>query len=74
MTRWLLTTFLSTLGIVDVPDFDETCKRIEEIPSLAASEPFQRYKAKKELTPDEFINLNRSIKKVMERGNSTNDP
>lgn len=45
MTGWLLTTFLSTLGIVDVPDFDETCKRIEEIPFLAASEPFQRYKA-----------------------------
>jgi hypothetical protein len=28
MTGWLLIPFLSTPGIVDVPDFDETCKRM----------------------------------------------
>jgi len=68
MTGWLLVTFLNTLGIVNVPSFNETCKFIEKIPILATTPEFKKYSEEKELTPDEFINLNRIIKRYSSKG------
>ena len=62
MTGWLLVTFLNTLGIVDVTRFEETCKFIEKIPFLATTPEFKKYRERRELTADEFINLYRIIK------------
>jgi len=62
MTGWLLVTFLNTLGILDVGNFEETCAYIAKIPSLAATVEFKKYRAKQELEADEFINLYRIIK------------
>jgi predicted nucleotidyltransferase len=63
LTGWLLVTFLNTLGIVEVTSFQETCRLVEGIPYLASTPEFKKYKEKKELTPDEFINLNRIIRR-----------
>jgi len=63
LTGWLLVTFLNTLGIVEVTSFKETCELVEKIPFLAITPEFEKYKEKKELTPDEFINLNRIIRR-----------
>jgi len=67
LTGWLLVTFLNTLGIAEAVNFGETCELIEGIPYLASTPEFKKYKEKKELTPDEFINLNRIIKKYSRR-------
>jgi len=67
MTGWLLCTFLNTLGIVEIAGFDETCKRIDKIPDVASTSSFKKYKAKKELTADDFTDLHRIIKKSAAR-------
>jgi len=67
LTGWLLATFLNTLGRVDVASFAETCELVEKIPFLSTTSEFKKYKEKKELTPDEFINLYRIIKSYTEK-------
>jgi len=62
MTGWLFVTFLNTLDIVDLTSFKETCQAIEKIPLLATTPEFKKYREKRELTPDEFINLYRLIR------------
>ena len=62
MTGWLLVTFLNTLGIVDVPDFRRTCELVAEIPPLATTQGFKKYREKRRLTVDEFIELCRIVK------------
>jgi predicted nucleotidyltransferase len=64
MTGWLLCTFLNSLGILKITSFGETCEHIGKIPEIAGSSVFKKYKAKKELTADDFINLRRTIKKL----------
>jgi predicted nucleotidyltransferase len=61
MTGWLLVTYLNTLGVTDVTSFEKTCELIKEITFLATTPEFSKYHQKKELTPDEFINLKRII-------------
>ena len=63
MTGWLLCTFLNTLGIVEIASFEETCMHVDNIPNVAETSSFQKYKAKKELTAEEFVALYRTIKK-----------
>ena len=63
MTGWLLCTFLNTLGIVEITNFDETCEYIDKIPEIAGTRSFKKFKAKRELTADDFIDLHRIIKK-----------
>jgi hypothetical protein len=63
MTGWLLCTYLNALGIVEIASFDETCKLIDEIPEIAATSFSKKFKAKKELTADDFIDLHRIVKK-----------
>jgi predicted nucleotidyltransferase len=67
ITGWLLVTFLNTLGIAEATSFQETCQLVEGIPYLASTPEFEKYKEKKELTPDEFINLNRIIKSYSQK-------
>ena len=67
MTGWLLVTFLNTQGIVEVTSFKETCGFIEETPVLATTPEFKKYREKRELTADEFINLYRVIKHYSQR-------
>jgi len=67
LTGWLLATFLNTLGITEVTSFNETCRLVEGIPFLATTPQFEKYKQKKELTPDEFIDLNRTIRRYSQR-------
>jgi len=67
MTGWLLATFLNILGIIEVTSFNETCRLIEKIPFLATTPEFKKYKEKNELTTDEFINLQRTIKSYNQR-------
>lgn len=67
MTGWLLVTFLNTLGTVDVASFKETCESVEKIPALSASRGFQKYREKKELTADEFIELHKVVKNEVQR-------
>lgn len=64
MTGWLLCTFLNTLGMVEIPSFDDTCKRVDKIPEVARISSYKKYKAKKELTADDFIDLHRIIKNL----------
>lgn len=61
MTGWLFVTYLNTLGVTDVTSFERTCELIKEISVLATTPGFSKYRQKKELTPDEFINLKRII-------------
>ena len=63
MTGWLLCTFLNTLGIVEIASFSETCKRIDRFPNVAETSSFKKFKAKRELTADDFIDLHRIIRK-----------
>jgi len=63
MTGWLLCTFLNTLGTVEITSFEETCEHIDKIPNIAGTSSFKKFKAKKELTADDFIVLHRTIKK-----------
>lgn len=63
MTGWLLVTFLNTRGIVDLTSFKDTCENIEKMVFLATTPEFKKYKEKKELTADEFINLYRLIER-----------
>lgn len=72
MTGWLLVTFLNTLKIVEVTSFKETCEFIEKIPLIATTLEFKKYREKKELTADEFINLCRIIKKYSQTHKSHN--
>jgi len=67
LTGWLLVTFLNTLGISEAVSFKETCELIEGIPFLAITPEFGKYREKKELAPDEFINLYRIIKRYSQR-------
>jgi len=67
LTGWLLATFLNTLGITEVASFNETCRFIEKIPVLATTHEFKKYQEERELTPDEFINLQRTIKSYSRR-------
>jgi len=62
MTGWLLAAFLNTLGFVDVPGFRETCEQVGQIPVLAGTSMFGKFRRKRELTADEFIELVRLIK------------
>jgi len=64
MTGWLLATFLNSRGIVEITSFGETCKHIHRFSNVAETSSFKKFKAKRELTPDEFINLHRMIKTV----------
>ena len=63
MTGWLLCTFLNICGIMENTSFEETCEHIDKIPNIAETSSFKKYKAKKELTADDFIALHRTIKK-----------
>jgi predicted nucleotidyltransferase len=63
MTGWLLCTFLNTLGIAEITSFQETCEHIDKIPDIAGTSSFKKYKAKRELTADDFIALHRTVKK-----------
>ena len=65
MTGWLLATFLNVLGIVDVPSFEETCGQIGKISVLSRMPMLEKYRKKKELTTDEFIELLRAIKSYL---------
>lgn len=62
MTGWLLATFLNVLGILDVRSFEEMCEEVGKIPVLAGTPMFEKYRRKRELTADEFIELLRTIK------------
>jgi len=62
MTGWLLVTFLNTLGIAEVSSFEETRSLVERIEPLSSTPGFGKYRLKKELTPDEFINLHRIVR------------
>jgi len=65
MTGWLLATFLNTVGIVDVPSFKEMCEKIGEIHVLASTSMFEKFRRKRKLTADEFIELLRTIKRYL---------
>jgi len=65
MTGWLLATFLNVLGIVDVPSFEETCEQVGKVPVLAGTSMFEKFRRKRELTVDEFIELMRATKKYL---------
>lgn len=67
MTGWLLCTFLNTLGIVKITSFDETCEHINKIPDIARTSSFKKYRAKRELTADNFIALHRIIKNLIKQ-------
>jgi hypothetical protein len=69
MTGWLLCTLLDYLGMVDNPSYEETCKRIKEIPEISKRPSFRKYRAKKELTADDFIDLQKVIKKLTKNVN-----
>jgi len=62
MTGWVLASFLNVLGFVDVPGFEETCELAGRVPVLAGTSMFEKYRKKKELTADEFIELVRIVK------------
>jgi len=63
MTGWLSCTFLNSLGILEITSFSETCGHIDKIPEVAGTPSLKKYRAKRELTADDFINLCRIIKK-----------
>jgi len=63
MTGWLLCTFLNSLGILEITSFGETCEQMGKVPEVAGTSSFKKYRAKRELTADDFINLYRIIKK-----------
>jgi len=68
MTGWVLAAFLNILGFVDVPGFKETCDHVAQIPVLAATPMFEKFRRKRELTADEFIELMRMIKGYVATG------
>jgi hypothetical protein len=57
-----LATFLNVLGWVDVSSFSEMCKFLGDVPVVASSVQFRKYREKRKLTVDEFIELLRMIK------------
>lgn len=69
MTGWLLCTFLDHLGTVDNASFEDTCKQIEKIPEISKKPSFKKFKSKKELTADDFIDLQKVIKKLAKNAN-----
>ncbi len=63
LTGWLLATLLNVLGWVDVVSFGEMCRLIgEEVTVVAGSVQFGKYRERRELTADEFIELMRMVK------------
>lgn len=62
MTGWLLATFLSIIGRVDVSSFSETCELLKGFPVVASTVQFRKFREKRELTADEFIELLRTVK------------
>jgi predicted nucleotidyltransferase len=62
LTGWLFATFLNVLGWVDVASFSEMCRFLGDVSVVASSVQFRKYREKRELTADEFIDLLRLIK------------
>jgi len=62
MTGWVLACFLNVLGFVDVPGFEEMCELVGRFPVVAGTSMFGRFRMKRELTVDEFIELVRVVK------------
>jgi hypothetical protein len=50
------------LGWVDVASFSEMCRFLGDVSVVASSVQFRKYREKRELTADEFIDLLRLIK------------
>jgi len=62
MAGWVLASFLNVLGFVDVPGFKETCELVGRVPVVAGMPMFEKFRMKRELTADEFIELVRVVK------------
>jgi predicted nucleotidyltransferase len=61
MTGWLLCTFLSTRGIVEIASFSETCKHIDGFSDVAGTSSFKKFKAKR----DWIVNFIRENFKIL---------
>lgn len=61
LTGWLIVTYLNTMGITEVTSFRETCKFAGQTPLLAGTAQLAKYRERKELKADEFLDLQRMV-------------